>query len=102
MYSLRSLKIIFRTFRDYRPLLFFFYVSIIPLIISVLSGVFLTTHYYRTGTFTPYKIVGFIFIYFSACTFGLWALGFMADMFTRLRIYQEKMLYYQKLNYYNK
>jgi len=102
IYAIRTLNIIFRTFRDYRPLLFFFFLSIIPMIISLLSGGFLLIHFLNTGSFSPYKIVGFIFIYFSAFTFGLWAIGFLADMFTRIRIYQEKILFYEKEKRYKK
>jgi hypothetical protein len=100
-YTLNTLKIILRTFRDYKPLAFFVYISIIPLIISVASGLFLLVHYLYTRSFTPYKIIGFIFIYFSAFTFILWALGFLADMFTRIRLNQEKILFYEKTNYLN-
>jgi len=102
VYGFRTLKIIVRTFRDYRPLLFFLFLSLIPLFISIISGLFLTTHFILTGSLTPYKIVGFIFIYFSAATFGLWAIGFLADMFTRIRQYQEKILYFEKKRYYQK
>lgn len=96
VYAIRTLKIIIRTFRDYRPLLFFFYLSFVPMVISLLSGLFLFFYFLNTGTFTPYKIIGFAFIYFSAFTFGLWAIGFLADMFTRIRIYQEKILFFEK------
>lgn len=102
VYGFRTLKIIIRTFRDYRPLLFFVYLSLIPFVISMLSGIFLTIHFMLTGSMTPYKIVGFIFIYFSAATFGLWAMGFLADMFTRIRMYQEKILFFQKTSRYEK
>lgn len=102
VYALRTLKIIVRTFRDYRPLLFFFYLSLVPAFVSLVSGMFLLIYFLNTGTFTPYKIVGFIFIYFSAFTFGLWFLGFLADMFTRIRLYQEKILLYEKMRLYDK
>jgi len=92
-YFIKTIKIIIRTFRDYRPLLFFFYVSLLPLLISIISGVFLFVYYISTGSFTPYKSVGFVFIYFSAFTFALWILGFIADMFTRIRLNQERILY---------
>jgi len=99
-YGVRTLKIIVKTFRDYQPFLFFLYLSIVPVLISVISAIFLIYWYIISGSFSPYKIVGFIFIYFSAFTFALWAMGFLADMFTRIRIYQEKILYYQKVNFF--
>lgn len=99
-YGVRTLKIIVKTFRDYKPFLFFLYLSILPTIISLLSGVFLLFWFVNTGSFTPYKVLGFIFIYFSAFTFALWAMGFLADMFTRIRIYQEKILFIEKSKMY--
>ncbi len=100
-YAWRTLKIIFRAFRDYRPFLFFVILSIPLLIVTLVSGVFLLVHFIQTGSFTPYKVVGFVFIYCSAATFVFWIIGFVADMFTRIRLYQEKILYLQKRNYYD-
>ncbi len=99
-YGIRTLKIIVKTFRDYKPFLFFLYLSAIPACISVVSGIFLAYWFIGTGSFTPYKVLGFVFIYFSAFTFALWAMGFLADMFTRLRIYQEKLLFIEKSRIY--
>ncbi len=92
-YAYKTLKIIIRSFRDYKPLLFFIYLSIIPGLLSILAGGFLLYHYLITGQFTPYKSVGFAFIYLSTLTIALILVGFLADMFVRLRINQEKMLY---------
>lgn len=100
-YAWRTLKIIFRAFRDYRPLLFFVILSLPLLLISLLSGGFLFVHFIQTGSFTPYKVVGFIFIYCSALTLVLWIIGFVADMFTRIRLNQERILYLQKRQYYD-
>lgn len=99
-YGFRTLKIIIKTFRDYKPLLFFIYLSLLPLLISLLSGIFLFVWFMSTGSFTPYKIVGFLFIYFSAITLILWVLGFLADMFTRIRLLQEKILFIEKSRIY--
>lgn len=99
-YGIRTLKIIVKTFRDYKPFLFFLYLSVVPACISIISGIFLSYWFLTTGSFTPYKVLGFIFIYFSAFTFALWAMGFLADMFTRLRIYQEKLLFIEKSKVY--
>jgi len=99
-YGIRTLIIIVKTFRDYKPFLFFLYLSAIPACISIVSGIFLVYWFVDTGSFTPYKMLGFVFIYFSAFTFALWAMGFLADMFTRIRVYQEKILYYQKMRFF--
>ncbi len=97
-YAYKTLKIIIRSFRDYKPFLFFLYLSVIPAILSFISGGFLFYHYLTTGMFTPYKSLGFIFIYFSTLTLILILIGFLADMFVRLRINQEKILYLKKLD----
>lgn len=100
-YGYRTLKIIVRTFRDYKPLLFFVYLSFVPLLIGFISGILFLSHYLRTGNFSPYKAVGFASLYFLSAAFVLWAIGFLADMFVRLRINQEKIIYQQKLKQYN-
>lgn len=99
-YAYQTLKIVIRTFRDYKPLLFFIYLSILPLAISVFMGGFLTLYFLKTGSFTPYKSIGIAFIYFSTMAFLLWVVGFLADMFVRLRLSQEKILYLEKIQYY--
>ncbi len=99
-YAFKTLKIIIRSFRDYKPLLFFTYLSIIPALISFGSGVFLAYHYINSGQFTPYKSLGFVFIYFSTLSFILLLCGLISDMFVRLRINQEKILYQQKLQHH--
>ena len=92
-YGYKTFKIIIRAFRDYKPLLFFVYLSVIPFVLSILTGIFLAYHYFIAGQFTPYKSVGFAFIYFSTLTLALVLTGFLADMFVRLRLNQEKILY---------
>lgn len=99
-YGYRTFKIIVRTFRDYKPLLFFVYLSLAPLIIGLVTAMFFLTHYLQTGGFSPYKAVGFTSLYFLSAVFVLWTIGFLADMFVRLRINQEKIIYQQKLQQY--
>ena len=91
-YIYKTLKIIIRSFRDYKPMLFFIYLSTVPALISLFSGIFLAHYYLTTGQFTPYKSLGFVFIYFSTITFILLLTGFLADMFIRLRMNQERIL----------
>lgn len=101
-YGCKTLKIIIRSFRDYRPLLFFFYLGLLTGIPSLMMGLYLLLHFLNTGTFTPYKYLGFAFIYFSTMTIILWVIGFLADMFARLRMNQEKILYIEKKRLYGK
>lgn len=101
-YAWKTMKIIIRSFRDYKPLLFFIYLSIMPALVGFFSGLFLIYHYLQTGQFTPYKALGFVFLYASSLTLIFWLCGFIADMFVRLRINQEKILYQLKIKYCEK
>jgi glycosyltransferase involved in cell wall biosynthesis len=91
-YTWQTMKIIVRTMRDYRPLRLFAGVSTVLLAAGLVPAVFLAVHYGRTGTFTPHKwagfIAGFLFI-LSAMSF---ILGFILDMFARMRANQEEIL----------
>jgi glycosyltransferase involved in cell wall biosynthesis len=95
-YTLKSLKIIIRAFRNYKPLLFFFYLSIPPFILGILLLSFLLINYMNTRSFTPYKFLGFISIYSFSIMLILWIIGFLADMFIRIRANQEKIIYLLK------
>ncbi len=91
-YAWQTMKIIVRTMRDYKPLRLFAGVSAVLLAAGLIPAVFLAVHYGRTGTFTPHKwagfLAGFLFI-LSAMSF---LLGFILDMFARMRINQEEIL----------
>ena len=84
--------------RDYRPFKLFLSIALVFLFFSVLLAGFLLVHYIHTGEFTPHKWAGFTagFLGFLASTSLM--LGFILDMFARMRINQEEMLYYLKKN----
>lgn len=100
-YTYHTLKIIISTFRDYRPLLFFCYLAICPIIVSLILSIFLLQHFILTGSFTPYKYLGFTALYLFSSALVLLVLGFVADMFTRVRIMQEKILLMEKEKLYH-
>ncbi len=91
-YTWQTMKIIVRTMRDYKPLRLFAGVSALLLAAGLVPAVFLMIHYGSTGMFTPHKwagfLAGFLFI-LSALSF---LLGFILDMFARMRINQEEIL----------
>lgn len=95
-YALNTLKIILRTFRDYKPLQFFWVLSIPPLILGVIGIIFTSIHYLISGLFSPYISVAFIAIYLFTLGLIFIITGVVADMFVRVRLNQEKILYYQK------
>lgn len=95
-YAYQTLKIIVRTVRDYRPFRMFAVISVIMFIVGLGLAIFLAVHYVRTGTFTPHKWAGFtagFLILLSALSL---VLGFVLDMFARMRLNQEEILYHLK------
>lgn len=99
-YALKTLKIIIRAFRDYKPFLFFIYLSLPFFIIGGASFIFVLVYFIITGSFSPYKFVWFLSIYLLSLSFFLWIVGFLADMFVRVRINQEKILFMLKNKIY--
>jgi len=95
-YFLQTVKIIIRVYRDYQPLQFFGILGAIPFLIGFASSVFMIIHYINTLSFSPYKFVGFVAIYLISLGIILWIIGLLADMFVRVRLNQEQILYYEK------
>lgn len=100
-YIYRTVNIIFRTYRDYRPLRFFTGLGIIPFLFGLACGIFTFVHYLNVGKITPYKSLGIIGIYLISIALILWIVGILADMFVRLRINQERILYFLKKKQYS-
>jgi hypothetical protein len=99
-YGYQTLKIIIRSYRDYKPLKFFLSLGLIFFFFGFISGVITIAHFLLTGAFTPYKFVGFISVYLVSLAFLFWIIGLFADMFVRTRLTQEQILYYEKLRHY--
>lgn len=99
-YTWQTIKIIFRAYRDYNPLRFFGLLGLLPAIPGFVMGIFVIGHYLLTAAFTPYKAVGLIAIYLVSLAIVFWIVGILADMFVRIRLNQEKILYYEKSRKY--
>ncbi|MFP4168037.1 MAG: glycosyltransferase family 2 protein [Desulfonatronovibrionaceae bacterium] len=95
-YAFNSAKIIFRTFRDYKPLQFFGIIAAAFLAASFVLGVFFLAHYFYTGHFSGHLWAGFTSGFLFSMGIVFLAVGLLADMFVRIRKNQEKLLYYQK------
>ena len=91
-YAWQTMKIIVRTMRDYRPLRLFAGISVVLLAAGLAPAVFLAVHYARTGTFTPHKWAGFVAGFFFILSAMSFLLGFILDMFARMRMNQEEIL----------
>jgi glycosyltransferase involved in cell wall biosynthesis len=95
-YAFNSAKIIFRTLRDYKPLKFFGAISAILLFISMCLGGFFLIHYWQTGKFSGHLWAGFSSGFLLLFSFLFFVTGLLADMFDRIRINQERILYLEK------
>jgi glycosyltransferase involved in cell wall biosynthesis len=95
-YGFRALEIILRTFRDYRPLLFFGIPGIaicLPGFILALGSLIYWLILKKTTPVRMYLFTGIVLILFG---FLLIFLALVADMFKRMRKNQEEMLYQMK------
>ena len=95
-YTYQTLKIIIKTMRDYRPFRLFAPIAAFSFIVAVGLGLFLIIHYLHSGEFTPHKWAGFASGFFFFLSVISLILGFILDMFARMRLNQEEMLYYLK------
>ena len=101
-YTSNTLLIIFRTFRDYKPMKFFGFFGMAIFLLGILPDLFVMFRYLKYGTFSPYIFIALIGIYLNTLGIAVMILGVIADMFVRMRMNQEKLLYYQKLERYGK
>lgn len=101
-YMYRTINIISRAYRDYRPLRFFTWLGILPFILGLGLGMFSLFHYITTGSITPYKSFAIVGIYLFTMGIFFWIVGLLADMFVRIRSYQEQLLYFEKKRQYDK
>ena len=100
-YAIKSGKIIFRAYRDYKPLRFFGWMGLANFILGSVLGLIMLLIYIRIGKFTPYKFIGFGGIYFVSLGILFWVVGLLADMFVKVRKTQEKILYFEKKRRYD-
>ena len=101
-YAYQTLKIIFRVYRDFRPLMLFSGIAFVLAVPGIAMGGFVALHFIQTGDFSPYKWLGF-----SSLGLGLLAgislhMGLFGDMLVRHRLYLEELLYYERMNLGNK
>jgi hypothetical protein len=95
-YALRTVQIIFRSYRDYHPLRFFGGVALALTVPAVSLGGFLLFHYVSTGSFSPHKWAGFTAGVLLALALLMLHMGVIGDMLNRHRVYLEELLYRQR------
>lgn len=99
-YAVRSLQIMLRAFIGYRPFTLFATLAVCFAVPGVALLAFLGWHYLQTGAFSPHIWAGFVGG--SLCFTGILTLviGLIGDMLVRVRLNQEKILYFLKRSRY--
>jgi glycosyltransferase involved in cell wall biosynthesis len=95
-YGFQTLKIILRTFRDNKPFRLFGFMSAFVFFLGLGFAIFLGVHYLKTGFFSPHKWAGFTAGFFFVVSLLLLLIGFVLDMFARMRRNQEEILFQLK------
>lgn len=102
IYAYRSMKIVFKCYKDYKPLRFFLFISGFIFLLSLIGSLFVFYHWFNTGQITPYKSIGIISLALLGMSLLLTIFAFLADMLNRIRRNQEKILYLTKQKYFDK
>ncbi|MDH4187682.1 MAG: hypothetical protein OEV08_11840, partial [Nitrospira sp.] len=93
-YALNTAKIIFRGYRDYFPLRFFWGIASAFAVPGVVLALIFFGHYFITGVFTGYLFAGFLSAFLSVMATVFVVVGIVADMLDRIRTNQERILYH--------
>ncbi len=101
-YAFKTSSIIFKCLKDYKPLQFFLFIAFFIFIIAIIFSGFVLIHWIQSGSITPYKSIGIIGLALVGMSLLLAVYALMADMLGRIRKNQEKILYFQKKQYFEK
>ncbi len=100
-YGFRTSNIILSTLRDYKPMVFFGGMGGVLIFFGLVMEIFLGAYFLISGDFTPFKFVGFMGFGFLVFGLLLVIVGLLANMFNRVRVNQEKILYELKKERYD-
>ena len=95
-YGWRVFKIMTRAIRDYKPMHFFGSIGAVIFIVGLLLDAWMMLIYFSTGSFSPYKIIGFGGAFLNFLGITVWFIGLVADMLNKIRHTQESILYHMK------
>jgi glycosyltransferase involved in cell wall biosynthesis len=92
-YGLRATPVLIGAIRDYSPLKFFGSLALLALVPSVLIGIGVFVHWWRTGETAPYT--SFITVSVGGVLLGmlLGAVAMLADLIARLKFQVEEVLH---------
>jgi glycosyltransferase involved in cell wall biosynthesis len=97
-YAVNAAKIIFRGYRDYFPLRFFWGIALAFAIPALILALLFFGHFLVTGVFTGFLFAGFLSAFFTIMATVFFVLGVVTDMLDRIRSNQERILYRLKKN----
>lgn len=99
-YAANTAIIIFRVYRDYFPLRFFFSIALVSFVIAAPFGLLFFGHFLMTGLFTDYLFAGLLCAFFVVVGLIFSTIAIVADMLARVRVNQERVLYLLKRQRY--
>ncbi|REJ67303.1 MAG: glycosyltransferase family 2 protein [Planctomycetota bacterium] len=97
-YGFHTSRIIFKAYRDYRPLHFFALLALLMFVPALCLGTFQLLHYFigfhgaQRYTFSPHKWSGISSIVLFVFGFIFLHMGVLGDMLSRHRMYLEELL----------
>lgn len=95
-YAFNTSKIIFRVYRDYFPLRFFWFFSLIFLILGLPLALFFLLHYLETGGFSGQLWSGFLSSFLMILSLTFFVVGLVVDLLDRIRVNQDRTLFWLK------
>lgn len=101
-YGYNIFNTIFRTMLDYKPLKFFGWGGVVVFLLGLALDIFVVAHWLATGEITPFKGLGFGGLFLNLFGLLLVIVGLLADMINRVRLTQERILYYEKKESFRK
>lgn len=101
-YATNTSKIIFRVYRDYYPLRFFWFLGAIGSLVSLSLGTHFLLHFFETGRFYGALWAGLSGAFIGGVAVLLFILGLVVDMLDRVRMNQERALALMKHEFFYK
>ena len=101
-YGYRTLKIILKTLKDYKPFQFFGTLGAAIFLFGIILELILLIWWFQTDSFSPYKFLGFVGGYLNALGVLVIFFGLIGDTLLRIKLNQENVLYYEKKRMYER
>ena len=81
---------------------FFGLLGAVVFLLGAALDAWMLAHFLRVGSFTPYKFVGFIGVTLNIGGVLVFGVALLADMLDRMRVNQERLLYYARRQTYDR